>query len=262
MNIHITDKNLVNKLIDATITKVTVGSHMYGTNNENSDIDYLYIYATSENELLSCINTHHQLQYKEDGIDYNFVSLHSFIQNILNGDSTINFEVVNSKQLIGTELEWLYNMKHAFTTYTIIRAYLGFCRRDVKHYHKAKTNYDKKKRLGHIIRGYLYAKYMLTHIWSFDDVNKEYKQIEIDISDNKQLRIYEKEITELRDLLNNQFNLGELDYAQKIDVQLGIELTNKLLNYCKSNNFKVKQNILKDFDLTDYINSYENWVQY
>ena len=81
MNIHFKNKELFEKLKSATIAKVIVGSHMYGTNTESSDIDYLYIYATSENELNSFIKVHHQLQYKEDGIDHNFVSLHNFLNN-------------------------------------------------------------------------------------------------------------------------------------------------------------------------------------
>lgn len=262
MNIHITDKVLVDNLKNATIVKVVVGSHMYGTNNKNSDIDYLYIYATSENELLSVINTHHQLQYKEDGIDYLFVSLHTFINNILNGDSPINFEVINSTQLIGTELEWLYEMREYFITYTIIRSYLGICRRDIKHFHKCKTEYEKKKKLGHIIRGALYAEHMLTYKWDFDAINDRLNTIEINIEDNKQLRDWEKKVSNLRNSLNEQFNNGELKYAQKIDVNGGVELMSKLLNYCKSDKFKSKQNKLNDFDLYNYINSYENWVNY
>lgn len=48
MNIHFTDKELLNKLKSATIAKVVIGSNMYGTNTEKSDVDYLYIYATSK----------------------------------------------------------------------------------------------------------------------------------------------------------------------------------------------------------------------
>lgn len=262
MNIHIEDKDLVNRLMDATLLRVTVGSHMYGTNNINSDIDYLYIYATSENELLSVINTHHQLQYKEDDIDYLFVSLHTFIENILNGDSTINFEVVNSNQLIDTELEWLFNIKDYFTTYTIIRSYLGFARRDIKHFHREKNNYDKAKRLRHIIRGYLYARSMLSYEWDFDECNEVLKTIEIDTTTNKQLREYESLISDIRNELTEKFNGGELEYAQKIEVKNGVDLSKKLLEFCRGDFYKEKQSKLIDFDLYEYINSYENWVSY
>lgn len=261
MNIHITDKSLVKNLEKATIAKVIVGSHMYGTNNEKSDIDYLNIYATSENELLSVINTQHQLQYKENGVDNLFVSLHTFIANILSGDSPINFEVVNSDQLIGTELEWLYDIRESFITYTTIRSYLGICRRDIKHFGRCKSEYDKKKKLGHIIRGAKYAESMLNLNWDFNNLNKSLDN-DVDVSTNKLLREWTKKVSELRNILNEKFNNGSLGLAQKINVDSGIELTEKLLKYTKSNEFKIKQSKLDNFSLNEFVNSYENWVNY
>ena len=108
------------KLKKATIAKVRVGSFVYGTDTIESDEDFLYIYATSENELLSVIQTQHQLQYKSNNgyylntrdIDHNFVSLHNFIKNIISGDSSINYEVIQSEELIGTDLEWLIKYRN------------------------------------------------------------------------------------------------------------------------------------------------------
>lgn len=262
MNIHFTDKELFESLKSATIAKVVVGSHMYGTNHELSDTDYLYIYATSENELFSAILTHHQLQYKENNIDYNFVSLHTFIRNILNGDSTINFETVHSTQLIGSDLEFLYNLRQSFITYTMIRSYLGICRRDLKHYHKCKTDAEKIKKLRHIIRGYIYARDMLYNQWNFDLANTELKSIALDISTNKQLRQYESAVSGLRDELNERLNSKTLGFAQTFDVESGKELTDKMIQYCKSDRFKSLQNNIKDFDMNYFINSFENWVEY
>src|ERR1700749_424554 len=102
MNIHFKDKELFENLKHATLAKVRIGSHLYGTNDSESDEDFLHIYATSEKELQSFIWTNHQLQYKTDGNDHNFISLHAFIRNCVNGDSTINFEVIHSTELIGT----------------------------------------------------------------------------------------------------------------------------------------------------------------
>jgi len=262
MNIHFTDKKLFDKLKKATIAKVIVGSHMYGTNNENSDIDYLYIYATSENELMSFIQTNHQLQYKEEGIDYNFVSLNSFLKNIFNGDSSINFEVIASDSLIGTDLEWLCSHKDTFITYNMIRSYLGLCRRDIKYYNKCETDYDKTKKLRHIIRGYIYAKKMVSHLFDFNACNDSLLNIKLEISSNKQLRDYEKKVSELRNELTERFNGKTLGYAQNINVEAGIKLNTDLFNFMKTNEFKIKQDILKDFDMEMFINSYENWVNY
>lgn len=262
MNIHFTDKELFEKLKSATIAKVVVGSHMYKSNNESSDTDYLYIYATSENELNSFIKTHHQLQYKEDNIDYNFVSLHNFLYNTLNGDSTINFEVINSDALIGTDIEFLNDNKDAFLTYTIIRSYLGLCRRDIKCFFSSKNDYERSKRLKHVIRGSLYAKYMIDKNFDFDKTNDEFRAVELDITTAKQLKYYEAIVSGLRNTLTEKFNAKTLGLAQNMDVAKGILITNKVLEFCKSKSFKDKQAFLSDFSLEMFINSNENWVEY
>jgi predicted nucleotidyltransferase len=264
MNIHFTDKKLFEQLQKATLAKVIVGSHLYGTNNEKSDIDYLYIYATSQNEMFSAIKTHHQLQYKENNIDYNFVSLHSFICNILNGDSTINFEVVQSDLLKDSVLDFLYEIRNEFITYTVIKSYLGLARRDVKHYHKADTEYLKKKRLGHIIRGYLYARDMLYNKFNFELINKELISIlnTIDVSNNKLLKEYDKEISNLRNELNDKLNNKTLNLAQHLSVDASKKITEELIYLCDSDIFKQKQNHLNNFDMSYYLEAYENWVSY
>ena len=262
MNIHFNDKELFEKLKSATIAKIVVGSNMYGTQNSSSDIDYLYIYATSENELNSFVKVHHQLQYKEDGIDYNFVSLHNFLNNCINGDSTINFEVINSTSLIGTDIEFLYNFRKTFLTYTVIRSYLGLARRDSKHFFSVKTDYEKSKKLKHVIRGYLYSKDMIENNFDFDRCNKELLNIEIDITSNKQLKEYDSKISELRNVLTEKFNSKTLGLSQNLNVKDGIEITKLFLDYCNSDSFKEKSNKLNNFDLSDFINSFENWVEY
>jgi predicted nucleotidyltransferase len=262
MNIHFTDKELFERLKSATIAKVVVGSNMYGTNTETSDIDYLSIYATSENELLSFIKTHHQLQYKEDGVDYNFVSLHNFLENCLSGDSTINFEVLCSPALIGTELEFLYNHRKSFLTYSVVRSYLGLARRDVKHFYSAKTESDRIKRLKHAIRGYIYARDMIAGDFDFGGCNQELLGVAMDHTSNKQIKEYDIKISFLRNELANKFNGKTLGLPQHIDVTEGIKITEEFLNYCKSNEYKKKRDQLKDFDLSAFINSFENWVEY
>lgn len=264
MNIHIDDSVLIRSLIDATMTKSVIGSRMYGTNNPNSDIDFLYIYATSEKELLSPVRVHHQLQCKVNNIDYNFTSLHNFIYNILNGDSTINFELIHSKLLIGTQLEFLHEMKDDFISYQLIRSYLGLCRRDIKHFHKSTTEYDKRKKLGHIIRGYMYANAMIEHVFNFDELNNEFREIllNVDVSNNTQLRHYEKLVSKARETLNERFGDGTLGYPQYMTFDNLKKLENYLFDFCKSDYFLTKQNNLSNFDNSHFLNSFENWVDY
>lgn len=267
MNIHSTDIELFEKLKDATLAKVVVGSHMYGTNTEESDTDYLYIYATSKNELLSAIQVHHQIQFKIDGNDYNFVSLHSFLRNCISGDSTINFEVIHDDALLLDEnennhLSWLNEYKNDFITYTIVRSYLGFARRDIKHYHKYKDEYNRKKRLRHIIRGYIYARDMISGNFDIDVANYELRGIELDVKTNHMLRKYEKLISDLRTTLNEKFNNKTLGLAQHFNVNSGKEFTKDLIEFCDSDTFTCRQSILDEFDMSDFINSFENWVEY
>lgn len=269
MNIHSTDLVLFENLKSATLAKVKVGSHMYGTATDKSDVDYLYIYATSENELLSAIQVHHQIQFKIDEDDYNFVSLHSFLRNCISGDSTINFEVIQNDDLLLDEnenqyLAWINNYKKSFITYTIIRSYLGFARRDIKHFYKYNDEYNKRKRLGHIIRGYIYARDMIDGSFDIDVANFELRTLMrgIDVSTNIMLRQYERLISELRNTLTEKFNDKTLGLSQHFNAKKGIAFTKELTEFCKTDVFIYHQKYLHDFDMTAFIDSFENWVEY
>lgn len=267
MNIHITDKSLFENLKLATITKVRIGSHIYKTNNEDSDIDYLYIYATSDNELNSPFKVHHQLQYIENGIDHNFVSIHNFIHNCINGDSSINFEVIFSDELNNSCLDFLTDdiIKNNLITFTIIRAYLGFAKRDVKHFSKYKDDYNRKKRLGHIIRGYIYSYNMINNTFDFDLSNKEFKEIidNISVSDyDEYLKVYSELIKNLRTELITLYDSKVLNIPKIIDVDTAIKINSNISELCNSGYYIDKKKNLKDFNTAIFINSLENWVEY
>lgn len=263
MNIHFTDKELFERLKAATLAKVIVGSHLYGTNTLESDLDWLHIYATSENELKSFVWTNHQLQYKEDGVDHNFVSLHSFVRNIINGDSTINFEVVHSDALENTILELLMHMKDIFNTYTMIRSYLGFCRRDTKHYSKCNSDYDKHKKIEHIMRGYLIAEKLINNDFNFkclcEMLRTEMSKVKISLETVKQMT---EKIDKLRLKLNDMHDNKTLKLAKIMNVKNGINLEMSLKLLQVKDEYIEKQKILKDFDMTIFINAFENWVEY
>lgn len=265
MNIHFTDRNLFDRLKMATLAKVIVGSKMYGTDIPNiSDTDYLYIYATSSNELSSCIQTHHQLQFVEDGIDHIFVSLHNFIKNTLSGDSTINFEVIHSNALQNTELDWINDYRDMFLSYSVIRSYIGLCRRDVKHFNKYNTDYEKQKRFGHIVRGVIYTRAFLTGHFDFNVVNAELRETikGIDYNSGKELRVYSAEISSLRELLTKYCNENTLRLANNVNVDMAIVFNNQFLQMCNSEVFRTKQQQLINFDMSMFIDSYENWISY
>lgn len=264
MNIHFTDKELFKKLKAATLVKCLVGSHMYGTNNVNSDKDYLYIYATSENELLSPFKAHHQLQYKEDGVDYNFVSLHNFINNTLSGDSTINFEVIYSDILDNTSLNWLSENKNMFITYSVIRSYIGLTRRDINHYGKYKSDKERIKRFTHILRGMLYTKDLLLNKFDFKVCNEKTitELHKNEFNSGKRLKEITKITSELREDLTYACNNNTLNLGKTIKVDDGIKLNNWMIELCKSSEFLEKQKELTNFDMSLFIDSIENWVAY
>ena len=161
MNIHIEDKKLFHDLLDSTVFNIKMGSHLYGTSDADSDIDFLCVYAPSTNQIASFNKSIHQLQFKdvEHNTDYVFTDLYSFFWNLLNGDSTINFEVLHSDDFKNSEFGKHFNeLTPNLRTYSIIVAYLGFANRDIKYFWKEKTDREKIKKLIHIIRGFNFAK--------------------------------------------------------------------------------------------------------
>lgn len=159
MNIHFTNKELFNQLMSKKIFEIKVGSHLYNLNDEESDTDILIIYSPFKDQLYSSFSNHHQLQFKENNVDYLFIDLITFIKNIINSDSSINFEILNSYLLSNNlELSFLFNHRFDFYSYRIIKMYHGMAERDckhlfIKHTHELTERY-KNKKLIHIIRGY------------------------------------------------------------------------------------------------------------
>lgn len=270
MNIHFTDKALFENLKMATLVRIRVGSHMYGTNDAGSDEDFLYIYATSDAELNSFVWTNHQLQYKENGVDYNFVSLHTFIRNCINGDSTINFEVIQSRQLASTALNFLDVHRSSFCTYTIMRSYLGFARRDLKHWAKASTERDRKKKLMHIVRGYLYAKRIKemngaggSAFFDFDAANNELREIGKTLeATHENAKAYGEKVDALRKEMNYMLDNSEFTLAKNMDVMCAKMINDELIKFMGVGYWEGRSHYLRDFDMGMFINAFENWVEY
>lgn len=273
MNIHFTNVELFNKLRAATLVCMEVGSPMYGLNIESgpnkSDIDYLYIYATSDRELSSMFRSHHQLQYKEAGVDHNFVSLHTFLHNSLNGDSTINFEVINSGVLRGTCLGFLYDDRMAFHNYSVVRSYLGLCRRDMKHYHRCKTHRERVKRIVHIIRGCMFAEDIMND--RFDVKSDELLQMASDVRSiaegdhaamKDKLSFLASEVGQRRDLLNLALSNGTLKLPRIMNPHDMSRIDEKVIALVKSHEFRLAASYIDDIGLDVFRDAIENWVEY
>lgn len=258
MNIHIQDDKLFHDLLDSTFFNVKMGSPLYNLNDAESDTDFLCVYSPSQNQMTSFNKSIHQIQFKdiEHKTDYVFTDLYSFFWNLLNGDSTINFEVLHSEDYKKSEFgEYFKNLTPKLRTYSIIVAYLGFANRDIKYFWKEKTKRDKFKKLLHIERGLRFAKQIFYDYDRFsliDDALISKKKIyDILLSDNAketenievyktQLEMFEHEIKAFRqDVLNVALEKKEI--RRFLSVKEQIELDDNLLHFSNKPTFCNKQ---------------------
>lgn len=161
MNIHFTSKELKEELDKSTIFEIEVGSGMYGLKTSTSDTDILKIYLEGSLNLTSITSNHHQLQYNdtENNIDYIYTSVGQFVKNIISGDSTINYEVLQSSEF-KKEFKDLYFFVNKLDKINTIKSYLGMAKRDIKMLKKEPSN----KKAYHIQRGILFAESMLNDV--------------------------------------------------------------------------------------------------
>lgn len=132
MNIHV-DGDLIIDLFASELVRVPFGSHVYGLDTESSDEDYICIYAESNEEKQSFLWEHHNFQVCMNKTDYIFTNLKNFIRNLINGDMPGNLESIHIDDFINSEFKFLYDRRHYFYSYTNIRSFLGYAKRDLKH---------------------------------------------------------------------------------------------------------------------------------
>ncbi len=115
------------------LDQILMGSKLYGVDTDKSDTDYLCIYSTPIEWIghkFNCFPNIHQFQYTdtESNIDYVYTSEDQFYVNLFSGDSTINADIClfSDKATVLGEVK-LYILR----TYKIIKAYLGFAKRDL-----------------------------------------------------------------------------------------------------------------------------------
>lgn len=266
MNIHFSDTETLEKLLAASLVKLKVGSHLYNLQDENSDTDYLYIYAPFENEKNSFSFSHHQFQYKNilENADYNFVSLPNFIRNAINGDSTINYECINSQQIEKSVLSFLYEMRHEFNNYMIIRSYCGLARRDIKHMNRSNDIRERNKSLSHIYRGYYFA--MSIYENNFSNILPVDQFLKIksfkDITDDQIRNTYRDNVSEQINLFREQINLdvnkGKITRFMRVEAQKNLDM--HLQSLYKTDFYKSK--IGKEINMEPIYHANENGVIY
>lgn len=120
------------------------GSHLYGLNTENSDIDYKGVFIPSVDDLIHGKASHeirestgqsHSKNTSED-IDTVFYSLQKFIKMACDGE-TVAIDMIhcNDENLIYSSHVWkeLVANRHRFYTKNM-KAFLGYCRKQASKY--------------------------------------------------------------------------------------------------------------------------------
>ena len=158
MNIYFKDEKLLKKLLSKTILKVEVGSQVYGLETDETAIpSFVHIYATSKSELYSFLNSHYTLQYQMEKENLIFMNIHTFIRNLVTGEYTFNFEAIHDKSLAGTELDFLYQNRDQFASYTVLKSYLNFAKTNCKKIQSEKEGEKWNSQLIEILRNLRFA---------------------------------------------------------------------------------------------------------
>lgn len=213
MNIHSSDMVLFKQLSDSTIVSVEFGSFRYGLNNASSDTDIFHIYMKSSNMAASSLKRLSNVQFKIDNTDHVFCSFDDFIQDLIDGASTVSFEVLHC--LENTELQWLYLTKEMFYSYENARSYLGVARRDCKYY---KQN-DKK--LAHAFRSLKYAQGIINGYFNFvlsKEDQEKLCELRFGVYNRDKVRLdIEKEIEANRVELNKRLEANKIQKKITVD---------------------------------------------
>lgn len=185
-----------------------IGSHLYGVQRPGSDVDYLVLYKSFHETSDLHYPNYHQFQWDdtENNAQYIFSSERQFWKNLYSGDSTINADVILFADDAYTETQKL----NITRTFNIIKAFLGFAKRDLKLVNKGKN------KLFHINRGLYCAECLLD--------NRLPLLSEFNFTETSVKILAERE-TDLRARCNGQLEADELTLFPKVSV---VETNNEL----------------------------------
>jgi len=259
MNLKINNTELFNTLKQYSIFQTVIGSNMYKLNDELSDIDNLYILLPNSN----IFRNFHQLQFKINHEDHLFVFLDSFILNTLNGDSTINFEVIQSLNL-DSVLNWFRDNKTKLFNYSVIKSYLGMAKRDIKYFNKEVGLRNKQRKLIHIYRGLLFAENIFNGLFTVE-LNKDkkvlkYKTFTSDIEFNNELELLGTEIQYFRNFINFQLDKKLINFYLPVSLQK--EISTEYNNIVNSLSSKILPTSIFDTLMEYYYDSNESGIVY
>lgn len=208
------------------IREFVVGSHLYGTAKEGSDKDILCIYdigplMTYSPQYTEYLPNYHQFQYDdvENNIQYIYTTVEQFHKNLNSGDSTINADVIMFYPSV-------FNALRMCRTYNVIKAFIGFAKRDLK-------NPKGKNKLFHAHRSLYCAKMLISGQLPTIDGIKGIADFPSSVHS-----LIQFEAT-LRDWLNELYDRGEIDryYIPALPKSLTPQNT-LLVKLLQSNNTK------------------------
>lgn len=170
-----------------TILKCKFGSHLYGTNTEDSDEDYKGIALPYSDDILlgkifktqkQSTGNDHSKNTKEDS-DYDIYSLHYFIQLACKGETAaIDMLHVPNNMILETSEEWKFIQSNKEKFYTKnMTTFVGYARRQAAKYGCKGSRLEMIKRAIHILSGQP-KDYRMWEIWSELPLGEHAKFIE------------------------------------------------------------------------------------
>ena len=211
--------------------EMVVGSHLYGTNTEDSDKDVIYFYNSDIFYSMSTCHLPKKEQFiyddKENNQQILWMTEYQFWKNLASGDSTINSDYV----LFSGNLPE-YQALNMCCTQKVIKAYLGFAKRDLKQWNR----YNK---LFHAIRGLYIAESLLMRKLPSKEIIKDHHRRylrktlkgELESLKNFYLNIYDQLKKDFIDQVNNgDLKLYFVPYISDQEHDPYLSLARKLYN--------------------------------
>jgi len=143
--------------IKKIIMSCRVGSHLYGTADENSDVDYVSIFIPQEEYIVGMkrvdvikrsTGNDHERNTKDD-VDHVYYSLHKFLQLLLdNNPNIIELLFINNENLLKLEPEYVELMDNynRFVSKKCYYTFCGYAFSQKKYLITKKERYDSLKR--------------------------------------------------------------------------------------------------------------------
>ena len=203
------------------------GSSLYNLETKKSDLDLFCIYDFKKLETFSYLPNNHTFQFTENNIDYIYSTHNQFLQNLYSGDSIINSEIVINYNLLEI---------NTIRTYKIIKAHLGYAKRDINHC--INNSKDKRKRILLAYKSLFIAECLLYQRKINTEIIKNYLiNLDLELISNF-LNLAQKKNKELLDYLNAEFEKNRIKkYPDFNYINYNIE-SNLLTLLLNSNNIK------------------------